>query len=310
MKLERDKRWEVVASQSAASLERFADEIVPELFLVEAVPKNVRESVALARELLIHSYYQYEFIDIAAGKLLHILEMALKIRYSELNENQPWPKNKNLEWLIEYFRKGCYFERTEKEFLHALRKMRNNMSHPSDHEILGYSILVHLNKISYLINDLYGDVELRKERIKFKDYLNEYLDKLKDHGAAVLHDAKRFIIFDAGVLFVDNLTSQDSLNILVYYKCIYELESELEPDEDRENHIRIFEINSAKSESEMLKALSNGPNSFAPLHKEENLKRLKVWKSGVAEEDEAFDSFLSHQLLRATEERIKKVLYK
>lgn len=89
--------------------------------------------------------------------------MALKLRFRELN-NSEWNKKWSLEQLIEWFRKRDYFETEDKRFFDHVRNTRNYLSHPERHSFAGMASFHWISTAVDLINDLYEDVEMRKQR--------------------------------------------------------------------------------------------------------------------------------------------------
>ena len=64
--LSRDKRW---FDDGNTSLEEFVN-ILPKINFYDKVNQDVKDAFQTVRNLLIHSYFQYLFVDIAVTKAL------------------------------------------------------------------------------------------------------------------------------------------------------------------------------------------------------------------------------------------------
>lgn len=195
--LQPDTRW--ASFFGDISLEEFITKI-PEIKFCESVNSNVKEAFEVIRKLLICSYYEYLFIDIAVARALHTLEMALKLRYSEVTGSQ-W--GKNLESLIKWFRERGFFENDNPDFLDRIRGMRNHLSHPARHNIGGTVWFHWIDTVVNLINDLYDDVELRKERKLLASDFTARLTSFLQHGAK-LNYGENFLLYGVGHVRVNN----------------------------------------------------------------------------------------------------------
>lgn len=162
MELKRDDIWGIY-EDDARTLSEFIEKHVPKLQLRKDVSEDVGKNVSTIKKLLNHSFYEYEFIDLAYKELLHTFEMALKIRYQELNQKE-WPKSKSLKDLIGWFRNKCYFEASNQRFFDQIRFVRNHFSHPKNYSLGGMAFLGRFNDITDLINDTYANIEERKTR--------------------------------------------------------------------------------------------------------------------------------------------------
>ncbi len=121
--LKPDERWSIL--YNANDFDTFIKICTPEIWLKPEVPKHIHDSFGIIRKLLDHSYYVYEFYDEAASKALLIFEMALKLRYEEI-EGKKWNKWDNLQKLIQYFADGQYFEADNPDYFDHIRHVRNS----------------------------------------------------------------------------------------------------------------------------------------------------------------------------------------
>jgi hypothetical protein len=177
--LQRDGRWEVFYED--ISLPEFVRKL-PSVRFYDEVNQDVKEAFKIIHKLMVHSYYEYLFIDVAVTKALQTFEMALKLRYKELN-NKEWNKKSPLEQLIEWFRKRDFFERDDKNYFDHVRGTRNYLSHPERHHFGGSFWFHWISTTIDLINDLYDEVDLRRQRRAITSDIGEKLDTFIINGA-------------------------------------------------------------------------------------------------------------------------------
>lgn len=218
--MERHSVWGIYGDRTS-TLEKFIQNFVPQMKLRREVSENVVKSYRIIKSLVIHSYFEYEFIDVAVSKLLQTFEMALKIRYKELN-GEEWPSKKPLVHLIEWFRTKEYFEVNHKTFMDHVRKARNAFSHPQSHSFGGMVLFHWFDTITDLINDIYEDVERRKKRLGEIKRINEGINAIINEGAKLNLVHESHLVYEAGVLFVEEI--EDVTSYLFYYKRLFDLD--------------------------------------------------------------------------------------
>lgn len=211
--LKRDRRWELFYGD--ISLEQFVDEKLPAPVFKKAVSKDVVDSFGIAYQLLIHSYYQYLFIDLAVARALYIFEMALYIRYKELNAQEWDLKKKPLIQLIDWFNERSYFEIADKSFLDHVRTTRNHFAHPKGFHFAGFAGLPWINTVVDLINGLYEEIELRKERWRSTSEFKSKLDSFVIDGAKLITFDSVNYIYESGPLKTENR--------LDFHQCFFSL---------------------------------------------------------------------------------------
>lgn len=202
--LERHRTW--TAFQGELSFEEFVDKKIPKILFKEAVNSDVKQAFEIIQKLLIHSYYEYLFIDVAVNKALQTFEMALKLRYKELNGGKEW-KKATLYQLIPWFQKRHYFESDNKNFLHRIRKTRNYLSHPENHRFAGSVGFPWIQTVVELINDLYEDTELRVQRKALRDEMTKSIKAIVTNGARLIAHNYEELIYDVGIVLVNNKTT-------------------------------------------------------------------------------------------------------
>jgi len=143
------------------SFEQFCSEL-PEFYFRADIPKDVLDSFEVVKRLLVHSYYEYKFIDEAYSKALHTFEMAMNIRYRDF---AMLTKPLVFNTLVHELTKLDLFDTDISVLLHV-KDMRNHFSHPERHSFGGAVYWHRIEHISSLINEMYEDVDLRIERRK------------------------------------------------------------------------------------------------------------------------------------------------
>lgn len=201
--LQRDSRWRIFYND--VSLTEFIAKL-PEIKFYPEVNQNVKDAFTIIHKLLVHSYYEYLFIDVAVAKALQTFEMALKLRYKELTGETWTKKGRNLEQLIDWFRKKGYFEFDSEDFLDHVRGTRNHLSHPERHNIGGTVWFHWISTTVDLINDVYDDLSLRKQRKSLAIDIAQKLKLFLQHGAKFQYEAES-LIYSHGHVQVNNLIS-------------------------------------------------------------------------------------------------------
>lgn len=179
--LEQDSRIKLLFGD--VSLPEFVKKL-PSIALRPEVHNDVAQAFGIIHKLLCHAYFEYLFIDVAVGKALHTLEMALKIRYKEITFSE-WKKNAPLHQLLEWFRSRSYFERDDPDFFAKVKNARNYLSHPTAFRFGGTASLHWIDTTIGLVNDVYDDLDLRKERKVLVRQFDEVVNKFLKDGAKI-----------------------------------------------------------------------------------------------------------------------------
>lgn len=195
-----DPMWEVFGFNSDADV--FYKKMVPELFLKKAVDKDIKENIRVVRKLIQLSYCEYKFYDIAAEKVIFTLEMAMKIRYREL-EGKEWKRGDGMDKLVAWFQQRHYIDANDPEYLDRFRKIRNEFAHPVKHRFAGPNMRYFIEQVVLVINELYDDPVLCKER---KEFVKLVMGKLNSFNGRIRCETKNSVLFSyyAWVGFYDN----------------------------------------------------------------------------------------------------------
>ncbi len=194
-----DEHWEHFLVPR--DFDKFCTESIPEIKLKPQVNKEVADSFKIIRHLLEHSFFHFEFYDVAVTKCMFTFEMALKIRYKEVC-NSEW--NGSLAGLIDWFHKRNYFEVYNDYFLHWYRKFRNSEAHPKGYSIAGSLKRQWITHTIDLINALYENPKLRYKRMSLTTTLNRKLSELSSNGIKVITPQNEFLCSNFSLIFVNN----------------------------------------------------------------------------------------------------------
>ena len=272
MELEVDERWNILWKEES-TLEQFVEELVPKFFLWKDISKPVYDSMVRIRKLLIHSYYEYDFIDVAVHEALLTLEMALKHRYTELTAKK-WKGN--LKELLAWFAKMKYLETDHKEFLNAIRKQRNDVAHPETYKISGNLGINRIIPIIGMINDVHADVPERAQRKAATKALHGKVQAMVKNGALLEIAEYRYIIYQAGVMFVNQ--TKDVSELLAFALEIFPLSHEREPDTNPASPVKILKTNTWHWD-ETSQSLQSPDFVIRPFIKPVNRERFEDWRS-------------------------------
>ena len=182
----------------------------------EEVPSDVQERFAVVGSLVRHSYFEYDFCDVAAERALFTLEIALKARLSELGYDVG--SRENLNSMIQEGAERDLFENGQ-EAAHSMRHLRNRAAHPDGTRQAGYAALRLTQRLARMVDEMYADRTLRRERKSKRKALQEVLNQVTADGAALdgLSDKEgnpvRLLLHDARALLVDNRDEPTIYNI-------------------------------------------------------------------------------------------------
>jgi len=210
--LRRDSLWDGFTNVSYREMEKAADRIVS---FREDVPDNVKKRLDVVRRLIRHSYFEYDFMDVAAERTLFTFEMALKDRLRDLGRE---PGRKPLVKLIDWGAEEYLFEHGE-EAAHAVRSLRNREAHPDRNDRKGPAALHLTEQVVWMIDEMYADRQQRQDRFEERKVLQGKLTRAVEGGAVLerLHDKDgnplRLLIHDAQVLLVDNRNKQTAYHV-------------------------------------------------------------------------------------------------
>ncbi len=220
MNFKKDFRWDIF--ESGKDFQTFKNWIMPNMFFKKAVPEDIINCFRVIKKLLLHSYYEYEFCDVATSKALLTLELALQTRYLELT-GEKWTikikkgeQRRDLKNLISWFLDRNYFEISNINYLTQIRQIRNSYAHPKNYSYAGPAVTDLIQKTIDLINDVYENPDLRKQRIQLETELKRLLSPISNNGGIYRFGSFESIIFDIKILFINNKTCPADIFLLAY----------------------------------------------------------------------------------------------
>lgn len=200
VEFKKDSRWDLWGINSIQFFKNISNNLIFKPIISDEIIKRFE----VIKKLILYSYFEYEFLDVAFQSALMTFELALKIRFEELVKRKPSKKELHLYNLIKWGASENLFE--DDEFIvHSLRKLRNSTVHPRNYQLFGYLVIEVIQGIVDTINGLYENIDLRKARKSEKDRLNELFEKLIKNGAILETNNKRLIIFKAILLYFNNI---------------------------------------------------------------------------------------------------------
>ncbi|MFZ6012112.1 MAG: hypothetical protein ACOYXT_17355 [Bacteroidota bacterium] len=216
MQLERHPVW--TALYDDISLKDFIDRVVPKIQFKSEVHEDIKKAFATVQNLLIQSYYDYQFLDVAYAKALHYLEMALKLRARDVDSTLDKDKSdeRTLSPLVQWFASRNYFEVQNPAFIKRISQARNHFSHPKRHGFAGTAGLHWIDTVVDLINDLYENVELRLERFETQKRLQKEISQVINPTASFTTPGFSELIYLAHVFFVDNKMTPNLVYVAFY----------------------------------------------------------------------------------------------
>lgn len=212
-----DERWKIF--YGITSYQEFIDKFKLNLYLTPKASEEIKGIFRVIQKILLFSYFDYEFVDVAAERAKLKLETVLKIRYKEIN-GKVWSKNKNYKKLLSWFDEGGYFEWSSKEILDHVRQLRNITAHAEMHSYAGMMSLHHIQTFVSLINDTYESQSLRKDRKSRTDQLNCSINKLLDRGCTLqVEDSAEILIHSMSLEFINNKNNPPIFHF--YYRATF-----------------------------------------------------------------------------------------
>ena len=291
--LKKHSVWSIY-DDKASSVEKFIQNFVPEMKLRKEVSQDVVKVYKVIRSLIIHSYYEYEFVDVAVSKLLQTFEMALKIRYRELNDKE-WDSRKPLGQLIEWFRVGEYFENNDKSDLKHIREVRNYYSHPVSHSFGGVALLHWFDVITDRINDIYDDPDKRKDRQSKVMDLNNELFNFTQNGAIIDLVDEQYLIYELGILFIESGSKEHYTNL--FFKTVFHLDKQSKIRTGQKFPLKIIQLND-KSIEIVSNKIHIGPFTISKLSSPMDKNIYEKWINSYNQKESypIYDSFLNLEL--------------
>lgn len=281
--------WDGMGISSLAPFER----IVSRISLKPVIPQDIVKRVEVVKRLILHSYFEYEFLDAALTNTVLTFEMALKIRYREI-ENRSADKSMDLNKLIKWAADRYLFD-DEEQIIQNLREIRNEIAHPDRYSLMGYLSIDMIQRTIDIINGMYEDIELRKSRIRVEKETNSQLKEFTENGAILELKGIRLIVFLGILLWYDNTLKTEKFYFL-FWPIFNPIPKDGKVDESKPI---VISCNSWKLEGGFFlfkdSELQNKVR-LVPLDKEENVKKFENWKRNFEQSEFPLKQLISFRI--------------
>ncbi|WP_017259511.1 hypothetical protein [Pedobacter arcticus] len=134
------------------NFEAFQNHIVPKTQLNASVQEPIIKYYNITKQLIIYSYFEYEFLTVALRESLLLMELTLNVYYEKVNGIEcKLMLAKSLKW----FKENKFIKDEEgARVLDLIRLIRNHHMHPSKHIINPPSVVDIIDLIIVWINKL------------------------------------------------------------------------------------------------------------------------------------------------------------
>lgn len=120
---------------------------------LEDVPDIIKKKLERVKSIIILSSVDYELLDVAQHLMYSVLELALKMKYEQINNSST---QKGLKGLLFWAKENLYLS-LNKNAINFYSGLRNDFAHLNRPKDLHGTISTHLIKdLNNLINDLYS----------------------------------------------------------------------------------------------------------------------------------------------------------
>lgn len=192
-KLSKDPRW------AHSSFKRLKEK-ASWLTFGPSVPEDVVKRFHAVKMLVVHSFFEYEFLDVALDRAVITLELALTLRYRQMEEGRP----PNLAGLIQWGAERNVFE-DQLFVLDSYRDFRNQVTaHPQRYYLHGMMALGAIARIAMIVNDIFEPIEKRLERRKTIDRVNSTLRRWSENGVTLMAGESSTVLHHAELAEIDN----------------------------------------------------------------------------------------------------------
>jgi hypothetical protein len=134
---------------------------LPTLKPGSAVNEAVRNEFQFIYLLLVKSYCEYFFLEVAFIRAIKAFELALMWRWQEIHDTK-WPDNKSFSALVDWFGTNAYFISPVKDYLSVARLVRTTISSGEESRLIDIYDMKWMSAAIILINGLYMDKEKRR----------------------------------------------------------------------------------------------------------------------------------------------------
>ncbi len=145
--MEHCELWDIV--DGCQTFDGFCKKMVPVFKSDKNIPEEIQRKLGVIQKLIKHSYYEYDFIDVALLYTFQTLELALSLKYQSIYPNKKALKNlkPNLDWAL----REKYISPNQNE---AISHLRNHIAHPKEESMIGMLGLKTIKGLVELISEL------------------------------------------------------------------------------------------------------------------------------------------------------------
>ena len=163
------------------------------------VPDFIRKQLEVVHRLLLFSYFEYRFLDVSLARVLQVAEMALKIRYKELEKRDP-PKRIGFKPLVEWADRRGLWKRKGIGSIYCVISETSRFT-PKQRDLVASSFSDTIYSVGDYINALYDDVNIRFERHRIECELRKSLDWFLRDGAVIALNGVQHLVYRAQVIY-------------------------------------------------------------------------------------------------------------
>jgi hypothetical protein len=153
-----DDRWDIFGIKS---FEDYCENAIVKAKFHPDVPADINEAFAMAEYMMAHSYYHYPLYHEAFSKVLRIIEMAVKLRCTQLaipleqmNAKRKRIEKRVLKALMDDLIKAEPTKKLQSQF-EVARSLRNSTMHPDRHIYSGAMTKNYIKQSITLLNTLF-----------------------------------------------------------------------------------------------------------------------------------------------------------
>lgn len=206
---QRDSRWKKNTSpESFIDLAKTIVSINPE------VPDDIKKSFKVVERLIEFSYYEYEFLDSALERSFIIFEMALRLKYIDVEKPTKDAEEPDFKKLVNWANNNSFIE-VEKRRVQKLRKMRNNTIHKTSYQLTGNLSIDIIRIAIQWINDLYSSPTDRIERKRVLRKVKQEIKKFDYEGGILYLPKKEVIVTNIELIKFDNIAETNTYTFLI-----------------------------------------------------------------------------------------------
>jgi len=285
-----DTRWK---SFGASTLEKYIELFVIRGHFHDKVPDDILKDYEIVEYLMACAWYYFPIYDEALKKILHMVEMAVKIRCSQqnidkylVNKNKV-KREKTLKQLMDDLNNAEPKKAIHEEFEKA-RKARNILSHPDRHAFRGGIMHSSIMQVANIINYIFlTECFFSKSK--------EILEKIQNeasgfnNGCFVLtYQNKKYLSYGSNCLEVWE-KDDEVISFWVFYPVVTNIKEELETQNySQPIYLSLSKLFIQAESFEAIDINSNQLIKFYKTDKQENTSRVKKFNEDLTQIEEEF----------------------